>query len=122
LDSVSSDFSESYPHRSVNGRRFSFLSNRGDSRSALPYVAYFDSAGQAHDAFVRPQDDPAHYDTFTDTCRVLKLVESRVTVSPFEPAEAMQRPAGEAMFPGPPEADAYTGATPGQRKKERKIE
>ena len=111
LDAVSSDLAESYPRWSSNGRWFSFLSNRRDGMSALPYFAYFDTEGQVHKAFVLPQEDPEFYDTFTDTYNVLELVKSRVEISPFELARAMQQPAADAIFPNPPEVDAYTGAT-----------
>lgn len=111
LDAVNSRLSESYPRWSSNGRWLSLLSNRGDGRSALPYFAYFDTEGRVHKAFVLPQEDPAYYDTFTDTYNVLELVTSRVEVDPFELARAMQRPAVEAMMPDPPGVDAYTGAT-----------
>ena len=111
LDMVSSDRSESYPRWSSSGRWFSFLSNRRDGMSALPYFAYFDRQGQVHKAFVLPQKDPAYYDTFIDTYNVLELVKSRVDISPFDLARAMQQPAADAVFPNPPEVDAYTGAT-----------
>ena len=116
LDKVNSDLSESYPRWSSNGRWFSFLSTRGDAKSALPYFAYFDAQGQAHKAFVLPQRDPAYYDTFLDTYNVVELVKSRVTIKPFDLASAMQDPADEAVFPNPPEVDAYTGPTPKYRK------
>ena len=111
LDPACSNFSESYPKWSSNGRWFSFLSNRRDGMSALPYFAYFDEEGQAHKAFLLPQEDPAWYDTFTDTYNILELVRSRVDVDTFELALAMQQPARQAEFPNPPEVDAYTGAT-----------
>jgi hypothetical protein len=111
LDVASSDLAESYPRWSSNGRWFSFLSNRRDGMSALPYFAYFDTEGRVHKAFVLPQEDPAFYDTFTDTYNVLELVKSRVEVNPFDLARAMQQPAADAVFPNPPEVDAYTGAT-----------
>ena len=80
--------------------------------SALPHFAYFDAQGQAHKAFVLPQKDPARYDTFLDTYNVLELVKSRVTITPSELASGMQSEAEDAVFPNPPEVDAYTGATP----------
>ena len=112
LDKVNSDLSESYARWSSNGRWFSFVSNRRDGISALPYFAYFDDQGQAHKAFVLPQKDPAYYDTCTDTYNILELVKSRVEISPFELGSAMQRPPEDAVFPNPPEVDAYTGPTP----------
>ena len=111
LDSVNSEWAESYPRWSSNGRWFSMVSNRRDNMSALPYFAYFDSEGQVHKAFVLPQEDPAYYDTFTDTYNVLEMVKSRVNIDPFELAQGMQLPAKNAVFPNPPEVDAYTGAT-----------
>ena len=111
LDSVCSDLAESYPRWSSNGRWFTFLSNRRDGMSALPYLAYFDAEGEAHKAFVVPQKDPAYYDTFVDSYNVLELVKSRVNVSTFKLAQGMQEPAVDAEFPNPPQVDAYTGPT-----------
>ncbi len=111
LDDVNSDLSESYPRWSSNGRWISFVSTRRDGMSALPYFAYFDEQGQAHKAFVLPQEDPAYYDTFIDTYNVVELVKSKVDVSAFELARAMQRQPERALFPNPPRVDAYTGAT-----------
>ncbi len=111
LDAVCSDRAESYPRWSSNGRWFTFLSNRRDGMSAIPYLAYFDTEGEAHKAFVLPQKDPAFYDTFIDTYNVVELVKSRVNVSAFRLAQAMQQPPIEAEFPDPPPVDAYTGPT-----------
>ena len=90
---------------------FSFLSTRRDGLSALPYFAYFDAEGNDHKAVLLPQEDPAFYDTFTDTYNVVELLKSKITISPFELAQAMQQPAEPARFPNPPKVDAYTGAT-----------
>ena len=76
----------------------------------IPYFAYLDSTGEAHKAFVLPQEDPTFYDRFTDTYNVVELVKPRVNIDPFELARAMQRPAVDAVFPNPPVVDAYTGA------------
>ncbi|HUT94574.1 MAG TPA: hypothetical protein VMY37_34275 [Thermoguttaceae bacterium] len=111
LDAVCSDLAESYPRWSSNGRWFSFVSNRRDGMSAIPYLAYFDAEGEAHKAFVLPQKDPAFYDTFIDTYNVVELVKSRVNVSTFKLAQGMQQPPIDAKFPNPPEVDAYTGPT-----------
>ena len=111
LDAVCSDRAESFPRWSSNGRWFTFLSNRRDGISALPYFAYFDVNGQAHKAFVLPQKDPAYYDTFVDTYNVVELVKSRVNISVFRLAQGLQQPATPAKFPNPPRVDAYTGPT-----------
>lgn len=106
LDAVCSDLAESYPRWTSNGRWFTFASNRGDRMSALAYMAYFDKQGEARKAFVLPQEDPAFYDTFTDTYNVVEPVKSRVTIDPFELAQAMQEPARDAEFPHPPATGA----------------
>ena len=71
-----------------------------------------DTVGEAHKAFVLPQKDPAFFDTFIDTYNVVELVKSRVNVSTFKLAQAMQQPPIKAKFPNPPGVDAYTGPTP----------
>ena len=111
LDAVCSDRAESYVRWSSNGRWFIFVSNRRDGISALPYLAYFDTEGEAHKAFVLPQKDPAFFDTFIDTYNVVELVKSRVNVGTFKLAQGMQQPPEDARFPNPPRVDAYTGPT-----------
>jgi hypothetical protein len=111
LDTVCSDLAESFPRWSSNGRWFTFVSNRRDGISAIPYMAYFDRNGQAHKAFVLPQEDPEHYLDFIDTYNVVELVKSRVNVSAFRLAQGLQQPATPARFPNPPRTDAYTGPT-----------
>ncbi len=111
LDAVCSDLSESYPRWSSNGRWFIFTSNRRDGMSALPYLAYFDTEGEAHKAFVLPQKHPACFDTFIDTYNVVELVKSRVSISAFKLAQGLQQQPTDAKFPDPPEVDAHTGAT-----------
>lgn len=111
LGNVCSELAESYPRWCSNGRWFTFLSNRCDGMSALPYIAYFDAAGQAHKALVVPQEDPAYYDTFIDTYNTLEPVKSRVNIDTFRLAQGIRQPAIEAEFPNPPQVDAYTGPT-----------
>jgi hypothetical protein len=111
LDVVCSDLAESYPRWSSNGRWFTFLSNREDGMSALPYLAYFDEEGQTHKPLVVPQEDPEYYGTFTDTYNTLETVKSRVNIDTFKLAQAIQEQAIEAEFPNPPNVDAYTGPT-----------
>ena len=62
-----------------------------------------------------PQRDPAYYDTFIDTYNVAELVTSRVNVSTFKLAQAMQQPASDAEFPNAPRVDAYTGGDEGRQ-------
>ena len=57
------------------------------------------------------QEDPGYYSTFIDTYNVVELVKSRVNVSTFKLAQAMQQQPREAEFHNPPQVDAYTGPT-----------
>ncbi len=113
LDAASSDFSESFPRWSSDGRWFSFLSTRRDKGglSALPYFSHFDAQGKESKAFLLPQEDPAYYDTYTDAYNCVELVKSKVTIDPFKLAQAMQEEPEPAQVPHPPRVDAYTGAT-----------
>lgn len=111
LDRSSSGLSESFPRWSSNGRWFSLTSNRRDGNSTLPYFAYFDTDGQAHKAFLLPQEDPTFYTRFTDSYNTVELIRSRITLDPYELAQAIQLPATEAQFANAPVVDAYTGAT-----------
>lgn len=111
LDIVCSDRAESYPRWSSNGRWFTFLSNRRDGMSALPYVAYFDADGETHKPFVLCQEDPDYYDTFIDTYNTVELVKSRVTINPFKLAQGIEQEAIDAEFPNPPQVDSHTGPT-----------
>jgi WD40 repeat protein len=107
LDAVNSELAESYPRWSSNGRWISFVSNRGDGISAIPYFAYVDAQGRAHKAFMLPQADPAYYDTFTDTYNVVELITSRIDIDTFRLAQGMQQPAVKAEFPNPPKVEPY---------------
>jgi Tol biopolymer transport system component len=114
LDQANSSRSESYPRWSSNGRWFSFLSNRRDRVSALPYFAYFDAQGRTHKAFVLPQEDPEYYDTFIDTYNALELVKSKVLIREDELTRAMQEDAVDANFPDPPAVKTRVDSTQNQ--------
>lgn len=53
---VNSDFVESYPSWSSNGKWVMFNSKRLDGVSSRPYFAYFDN-GKVHKPFILPQED-----------------------------------------------------------------
>ena len=112
LDALNSDFVDSFPVWSSNGRWFSFTSVRRDDVSALPYFGYFDAQGREHKPFILPQEDPGGRDTFTDSCNAVQLVKGKVTIDPFTLAEGLLQPAVPALFPNPPNVEAYIGTTP----------
>jgi hypothetical protein len=111
LDAVNSPFLDSFPCWSSNGRWFLFSSNRRDGFDALPYFAYFDAQGREHKPFLLPQENPGYYDTPADSYNAAQLVKGKVTIDPFTLAEAVQQPAVTALFPNPPNVEAYIRAT-----------
>lgn len=60
LELVNSPLADSYPTWSSNGRWIILASRRQDGNYSRVYIAYFDAEGQAHKAFVVPQEDPEH--------------------------------------------------------------
>ncbi len=111
LERLNSPRSESNPRWSANGRWIVFLSNRGDGRSALPYLAYFAADGQTGAPIVLPQEDPAFYDTFTDTYNAVELVSGPVPLSAYRLGRALQAPASQARLAAGVALDAVSRAT-----------
>lgn len=58
LKAANSPDVESYHSWSTNGRWIVFSSRRDDGSYTRPYIAYFDSKGGDHKAFLLPQEDP----------------------------------------------------------------
>ena len=61
LKGINSDFSESYPTFSSNGRWVMTASRRDDGNYTRPYIAYFDANGTCHKPFEVPQEMPSYY-------------------------------------------------------------
>lgn len=58
LSAANSADVDSYHSWSSNGRWIVFSSRRDDGSYTRPYIAYFDSEGRDHKAFLLPQEDP----------------------------------------------------------------
>ncbi|MDZ7370812.1 MAG: cytochrome C biosynthesis protein [candidate division KSB1 bacterium] len=63
---INSDFADTYPSWSSNGRWILFSSKRRDNVYSHVYLSYF-VAGKVHKPFILPQKSPKFYDTFTQT-------------------------------------------------------
>lgn len=81
LPTVNADRSDTYHSWASNSRWFVFASKRGDGQYGKPYFSYIDKQGKAHELFVLPQKDPAHYD---HTFKSYNIPELSATPVPFD--------------------------------------
>ncbi len=75
---INSEDSESWHSWSSNSRWIAFSSKRQGGLFTRTYLSYVDAEGQAHKAFVLPQQDPGYYDFLMETCSVPELVRGPV--------------------------------------------
>ena len=81
LTAANSSDADSYHTWSSNGRWIVFSSRRDDGNFTRPYIAYFDSTGQAHRPFLLPQRDPEYNILLLKSYNVPELTRSAVRVS-----------------------------------------
>lgn len=72
---------DSYHTWSSNGRWIVFASRRLDGNFSRVFIAYFDTNGQAHKAFLLPQEDPEYNVLLLKSFNVPELTRSAVKVS-----------------------------------------
>lgn len=75
------DQPDSYHSWSSNGRWIVVASRRDDGNFSRAYIAYFDSEGQAHRAFLLPQWDPEYNLKLLKSYNVPELTKSAVKVN-----------------------------------------
>lgn len=103
---INSNYAESYPNWSSNGRWLVFSSKRKDGRSARPYFAYFHSNDSIGKPFVLPQKDPLLYGRMLKTFNLPELVKGKIELGPrdferasnYEPIQA--NPKTGLIIPG----------------------
>ena len=78
---VNSDQSESWHSFSANSRWIAFSSKRDSNPFTRSYLAYVETEGDVHKAFVVPQKDPTHYDGCLWTYSVPELIIEPVKVT-----------------------------------------
>ena len=81
LKAANSDDAESFHSWSSNGRWMVFASRRMDGNYSRAFLAYFDKNGQAHKAFVIPQEDPEMNILLLKSYNVPELTKDSVTIS-----------------------------------------
>lgn len=80
LYKANSDDVESFHSWSSNGRWIAFSSRRMDGNYTRTFLAYFDTEGQAHKAFVIPQEDPEMNVLLLKSYNVPELTRNAVTI------------------------------------------
>lgn len=82
LEAANSNDADSYHSWSSNGRWIVFSSRRDDGSYTRLYMAYFDRDGQAHKAFLLPQEKPEQNMTLLKSYNVPELTIDKVSISP----------------------------------------
>jgi len=81
LTAVNSADADSYHTWSSNGRWIVFASRRDDGNYTRIYLAYFDTKGQGHKAFLLPQADPEQNTVLLKSYNVPELTRNAVPCS-----------------------------------------
>ena len=119
LRAANSSDVDSYHSWSSNGRWIVFSSRRMDKNYTRPHIAYFDAEGNAHKAFVLPQEDPEHHILLLKSYNVPELTKDAVKVERAELTRCIYEteselakyiPVADSLF-YPDEVDAYTGSS-----------
>ncbi len=106
--SISSHHCDTWHSWSSDNRWLAFTSKRLDGRFARLFLSYIDSSGEAHKAFVLPQQDPCCYDSMTRVYNMPELLVKSIKVKPSQLSRAI------IDYKKAIPADAITGATPGR--------
>ena len=89
LTPANSEYADSYHTWSSNGRWIVVASRREDNNYSRVFIAYFDKDGQAHKAFLLPQEDPEHNILLEKSYNVPELTKNAVPVTPEELKKAI---------------------------------
>ena len=92
LKAANSNNVDSYHSWSSNGRWIAFSSRRDDGSFTRSYITYFDRDGQAHKAFMLPQEDPQQNITLFKSYNVPELTIDKVPVSSEKFMEVVKGP------------------------------
>ncbi len=100
LTAANSQETDSYHSWSSNGRWILFTSRRGDGNYTRLYMAHFDEQGNAHPAFVLPQESPYFYRRFFKSYNVPEWLVEPVRESRYQLTEAIKQDVTQAQYKG----------------------
>lgn len=89
VSQLNSNYSESYPSFSSNGRWLMCASRRDDGNYTRPYIAYFDRNGQCHKPFEVPQQSPVYYQLSFKSFNRPEFMAAPVQVTPNDIAHVI---------------------------------
>jgi Tol biopolymer transport system component len=92
LKAANSNNVDSYHAWSSNGRWIVFSSRRDDGSFSRSYITYFDKKGQAHKAFVIPQEDPRSYIKLFKSFNVPEFTKDKVPYLPEQFEKVVKGP------------------------------
>ena len=98
LSNANSGDTDSYHTWASNGRWIVFSSRRDDGSYTRPYIAYIDTQGRDHKAFVVPQEDPAYYRELMKSYNVPEFLVAPVDVSRRDILRQVNAPARQAPY------------------------
>lgn len=100
LTAANSPYTDSYHTWSSNGRWIMFTSRRGDGNYTRIYFSYFDNKGQAHKAFILPQQSSDYYLRLFKSYNTPEFMVNRVKISPIRLQKAIMKTAIQAKYGG----------------------
>jgi hypothetical protein len=109
---LNSEYAESYPYWSDNGRWIMFTTKRIDGIYTIPHFSYFDTSGTVHKPFPLPLEDPeAYYTRLTNFNRPV-FIKGRVEFTQDELLKLAYSKPGAVIFDSlHVDMDAISGAT-----------
>ncbi len=98
FEAVNSPAVESFHNWSSNGRWIVLSSRRDDGNFTRPFFAHVDKDGHATKPFELPSDDPNYHREFMKSYNIPEFMRGPVTVTPQQLADALKKPATQAVF------------------------
>lgn len=108
--SCNSDYVESYPTWSNNGKWIMFVSKQRDNLFSRPWFCHFDN-GNVSKPFILPQEDPGFYGLYLRNYNRPEFVTSKVNLSPREVYQLSKQVPMKSQFDPEVQFDGLSGAT-----------